>query len=318
MKSKWLLAAALIIFSCKAQKNTSTAPKDSFPPVENALLWQVSGNGLTSPSYIYGTIHMICKEDFMFSSTLKEKFAASKSLYLEIDMDDPSMMMKMAMLSIMKDHTLKDIMNASDYNELSAYVKDSLGMPMIMFNRLKPMTLMSLLYTKVLSCPSESYEQRLMEMSKQQKKEINGLEKIEDQMAVFDKIPDSVEAQMILEMIRKMPEQRVQFAEMVTSYKSENLSKLGEEINNSEEWKGYEDIMLVNRNQQWIPVMSAAMKTGSQLFAVGAGHLPGKDGVITLLRKAGYKVEPIKQAFGETVFNPDPKIVIENKAQTQK
>jgi len=318
MKSKWVLVAVLVIFSCKTQKNSGSAPKENYATVENALLWQVSGNGLTSPSYIYGTIHMICKEDFLFSSTLKEKFAASKSLYLEIDMDDPSMMMKMAMLSIMKDHTLKDIMSTNDYNELSAYVKDSLGMPMMIFNKLKPMTLMSLLYTKILSCPSESYEQQLMEMSKQQKKEINGLEKIEDQMAVFDKIPDSVEAQMILEMIRKMPEQRVQFAEMVTSYKTENLAKLGEEINNSEEWKGYEDIMLVNRNQNWIPVMSAAMKTGSQLFAVGAGHLPGKDGVITLLRKAGYKVEPIKQAFGETVFTIDPKTIIENTRVAQQ
>jgi uncharacterized protein YbaP (TraB family) len=61
--------------------------------------------------------------------------------------------------------------------------------------------------------------------------------------------------------------------------------------------------MLVNRNHNWIPVMSAAMKEGPQLFAVGAGHLPGKDGIITLLRKAGYKVVPVHQSFGEMVFS---------------
>ncbi len=295
MKNIWVLLAALTIFSCKAQKDSSTALKQSQGPIENALLWQVSGNGLASPSYVYGTIHMICKEDFLLSNTLKDKFDASKSVYLEIDMDDPSIMMKTAMLSIMKDHTLKDIMTAKDYEEISAYVKDSLGMPMMIFNRMKPMTLMSLLYTKVLSCPSESYEQRFMEMAKQQKKEIKGLERIEDQMAVFDKIPDSLEAQMILEMIRKMPEQREQFARMVSSYKKEDLGSLGDEMSNSTEWKGFEDIMLVDRNKNWIPVMSAAMKTGTQLFAIGAGHLAGKDGVITLLRKSGFKVEPIKQ-----------------------
>ncbi len=295
MKNIWVLLAALTIFSCKAQKDSSTALKQSQGPIENALLWQVSGNGLASPSYVYGTIHMICKEDFLLSNTLKDKFDASKSVYLEIDMDDPSIMMKTAMLSIMKDHTLKDIMTAKDYEEISAYVKDSLGMPMMIFNRMKPMTLMSLLYTKVLSCPSESYEQRFMEMAKQQKKEIKGLERIEDQMAVFDKIPDSLEAQMILEMIRKMPEQREQFARMVSSYKKEDLGSLGDEMSNSTEWKGFEDIMLVDRNKNWIPVMSAAMKTGTQLFAIGAGHLAGKDGVITLLRKSGFKVEPVKQ-----------------------
>jgi hypothetical protein len=45
-------------------------------------------------------------------------------------------------------------------------------------------------------------------------------------MGVFDKIPDSVEAQMILEMIRKMPEQRTQFAEMIKAYKNEDLGSL--------------------------------------------------------------------------------------------
>ncbi len=302
MKATWIVITLVFVFSCSASKKTSSTSKDITPPVENALLWSVSGNGLASPSYVYGTIHMICKDDFLFSTTLREKFDASKNVYLEIDMDDPSLMMKTAMLSIMKDHSLKDIMNEKDYNELSAYVKDSLGMPMMIFNKLKPMTLMSLMYTKILSCPSESYEQRFMEMAKERNKELRGLEKIEDQMGVFDKIPDSVEAQMILEMIRKMPEQRTEFAQMVEAYKKEDIQKLGEEMTDSPEWKGFEDIMLYNRNRNWIPVMAAAMKEGTQLFAVGAGHLPGKEGVINLLRKAGYTVEPVKQSLGETAF----------------
>lgn len=313
MNNRWIIALIVLIFSCKTQKTSSSAPPENTMPVENALLWSVSGNGLTSSSYIYGTIHMICKDDFRISSTLREKFEASKSVYLEIDMDDPSLMMKTAMLSVMKDHSLKDLMNQKDYNELSAYVKDSLGMPMMILNKLKPMTLMSLLYTKILSCPSESYEQHFVDMAKIGKKEIRGLEKIEDQMGVFDKIPDSVEAQMILEMIRTMPEQRTSFAQMVEFYKKEDLTKLGDEITSSPEWKGYEDIMLVNRNKNWIPVMSVAMKEGPQLFAVGAGHLPGKEGIINLLRKAGYTVEPVKQVSGEIAFSLSPPLVQDHR-----
>ena len=300
MKIFWIVPALLMMLSCHSSKNITSGRDEKEPQIENSLLWSVSGNGLSSPSYIYGTIHMICKEDFQFSSTLKEKFEASRNVYLELDMDDPSMMMKMASLSIMKGHSLKDLMKAADYNELSAYVKDSLGMPMMIFNHLKPMTLMSLLYTKIIPCSSsESYEATLMEMAKQKHKEIRGLEKIEDQMAVFDKIPDSVEAQMILEMIRTMPQQRMEFAQMVDAYKKEDLNKLSDELGDSPEWKGFEDIMLINRNRKWIAVMSAAMKEGTQLFAVGAGHLPGKEGIINLLRKAGYTVTPVKQSFGE-------------------
>jgi hypothetical protein len=243
---------------------------------------------------------MICKEDFLFSNTLKEKVTASKTIYLELDMDDPSMMMKMATLTIMKDKTLKDLMSPADYDLVSSYVKDSLGMPMMLFNRMKPITLMSLIYTKVLPCSkTESYEGKFVELAKAQKKEVKGLETIEDQMGVFDKIPDSVEAQMILEMIKSMPEQRKQMAEMVDSYKKENIQQLSEQMSESPEWKGFEDILLANRNRNWISIMESAMKQGTQIFAVGAGHLPGKDGVINLLRHAGYTVTPEKQSFGE-------------------
>lgn len=302
MNLRWLLVIAVIVSSCSSSKKT-VSKSDKEPVVENALLWSVSGKGLTSPSFVYGTIHMICKEDFLFSTTLKEKITASKSIYLELDMDDPSMMLKMATLAIMKDKTLKDLMSEADYNIVSGYVKDSLGMQMMLFNRMKPITLMSLIYTKALPCSStESYEGKFVELAKAQKKEVKGLETIEDQMGVFDKIPDSVEAQMILEMIRTMPEQRKQMAQMVESYKKENIQQLAAQMSESPEWKGYEDILLANRNRNWIAIMENAMKQGTQIFAVGAGHLPGKDGVINLLREAGYTVTPVKQIHGELAF----------------
>jgi uncharacterized protein len=299
MKNVLLIACLLSLFACSSSKKTTTVtpPKDEVV-IENALLWQVSGKGLSSPSYVYGTIHIICKEDFQFSGTLKEKFREAKNIYLELDMDDPNMMMKMASLSMMKGQSLKDLMSPADYTYLSAYVKDSLGMPMMLFNKMKPITLMSLLYTKALPCSaSESYEQTMVAMAKQQKKDIKGLEKIEDQMAVFDKIPDSVEAKMILDMIRQMPEQKKQFAQMVDAYKKEDLKSLSNAMSESPEWKGFEDIMLSNRNKNWIPVMEMAMKENTTLFAVGAGHLSGKDGVINLLRAAGYTVTPVVQDF---------------------
>ena len=302
MLRSWFVIALIVLVSCSTSKKT--AGKKDVIPAENALLWSVTGKGLSTPSYVYGTIHMICKEDFLFSSTLKQKLNDSKSIYLELDMDDPSMMIKMATMAIMKDHTLQDLMSEADYKTLSQFVKDTLGMPMMLFNKMKPITLMSLIYTKVLPCSStESYEMKMVEIAKASKKEIRGLETIEEQMGVFDKIPDSVEAQMIMEMIRTMPAQRKQMTEMVEAYKKEDIQTLAAQLSESPEWKGFEDILLANRNRNWIPIMETAMKLGTQVFAVGAGHLPGKDGVINLLRAAGYTVTPVKQSFGEVALS---------------
>jgi uncharacterized protein YbaP (TraB family) len=65
-------------------------------------------------------------------------------------------------------------------------------------------------------------------------------------------------------------------------------------INDSPDIDGFEDLLLVNRNKKWIPVMKAEMNRSACLFAVGAGHLPGTDGVIDLLRKEGYTVSPVE------------------------
>jgi len=61
----------------------------------NTLLWEISGNGLQQPSYLFGTIHMICKEDFHISEIVKQKFNSSKQVYLELDMDDPQLQVTM-------------------------------------------------------------------------------------------------------------------------------------------------------------------------------------------------------------------------------
>lgn len=282
-----------IIFSfsfCKTATKTQTLPAN-----ENALLWSISGKGLSGTSYLFGTIHMICPEDFIMSDTVKGSFANANKIYMEIDMDDPSMTMKTLQLSIMKDKSLKDLMSAAEYTRLDKFMKDTIGMPLSVFNKMKPFTLMSILYTKILPCSRmESYEQSFMAMAQKQKKEILGLEKIEDQFAVFDNIPDSAEARMIIEMISHFDEQKKEFARMTDAYKKKDLSALAAMINASPDMAGYEDLLLVNRNKNWIPVMEKAMQAQSNFFAVGAGHLPGKDGVIALLRKAGYTVTPIE------------------------
>lgn len=291
MKNWFPLLLALGFFGCAGSSKTKSSPEKT----ENALLWEISGKEGTAPSYLYGTIHMICPEDFMLGDSLKSVFGRSEKIYLEIDMDDPSMTMKTLQLSLMKNGSLKDLMGAKDYESLSRFVQDSLQMPMMVFNKMKPFALMSMLYTRVLPCPRpESYEQTFVQWAGQQKKEVRGLEKLEDQFAVFDQIPDTAEARMIVDMIDDFPAQRSEFRKMTEAYKRKDLQTLGGLIEESPDMKGYENLLLVNRNRNWIPVMQSAMTGNRCFFAVGAGHLPGPEGVISLLRKAGYRVRAVE------------------------
>ena len=121
---------------------------------KKSLLWEISGNGLDKPSYLYGTIHLLCEKDFVLSEKTKVHFAEAEQVVLELDMDDPKMMVDMMQSMYMKNNmTLKKLLSEADYGDLERYFKDSVGMNLAMFNAAKPFVLMSMLYKNVMNCP---------------------------------------------------------------------------------------------------------------------------------------------------------------------
>ncbi|HRQ18567.1 MAG TPA: TraB/GumN family protein [Agriterribacter sp.] len=263
---------------------------------DNALLWEISGNGISSPSYLYGTVHMICTEDFVTGKQLQEKFKSAQKVFLEVDMDDPAMNMKMMQLSLLQGKKLSDMFSDSDYNKLNIFFRDTIGMPLTLLNTMKPFVLFSILTLKSLPCAEpQSYEMTFVNMAKEQNKEVLGLETIEDQMKIFDDMPDSVQVQMVMRYVNEFDEQKKEFAKMVNAYKQENLDMIYRQIMSSPDIAGSEEVLLYNRNRRWIPVMENAMQSGKIFFAVGAGHLGGPKGIINLLREKGYTVKGIKE-----------------------
>jgi len=262
----------------------------------NALLWEISGTGLQQPSYLFGTIHMICKEDFSFSELAKQKFNASKQVYLELDMDDPQLQsVMMGLMQLPGKESLKNKLGESNFNKLDLFLKKEMNMNLSVFDRFKPMLVMSLLAQRLLSCAAmESYEMNFVKMASEQKKELLGLERVEDQVGVFDAIPDSLEIRSIMNMVNDFDSQKKEFGRMSSLYKAEDLESLYQLMVASPEMMGSQELLLDRRNRNWIPVMESAMKNSSTFFAVGAGHLGGSQGVIELLRKQGYKVKGIK------------------------
>lgn len=261
----------------------------------DALLWKISGNGLAKPSFIYGTIHMICAADFVMNEKLKQHFSNADKVYLEVDMDDPGMNMKMLQLSMLQGKKLNDFFTQEEYNKLNTFFKDSIGMPLTMFNTMKPFVLFSLLSLKTLPCSDqESYEMSFVKMAREQNKEVAGLETVEEQMKIFDDMPDSVQAQMLLRYVDEFDKQKKEFSQMVEMYKKGDLDALYQQIMSSPDIAGSEETLLFNRNKNWIPVIEEAMKNESLFIAVGAGHLAGEQGVLNLLKQKGYTVEAVK------------------------
>jgi uncharacterized protein YbaP (TraB family) len=263
---------------------------------QQSLLWEISGNGLQKPSYIFGTVHMICSEDFIFPDLLREKFINANEVFLELDMDDPNMIMKMmGLLQLPKGQTIKKLFGDSAFKSFDSSYTKITGSSASMFNGLKPFMLMSILTEKMLPCSSkESYEQNFITLAAKYKKDIKGLETIEDQVAVFDSIPDSVEVANLKEMVTNFQKQVDEFKKLVAVYKTQDIDSLFNITQTGVKDLEAESELLTKRNSKWIPVMKTNMQKTSCFFAVGAAHLGGNIGVLALLRKEGYTVKPVK------------------------
>ena len=264
---------------------------------DNTLLWEVSGNGLTKASYLFGTFHLLCKEDINFSPALKQAIIKSNEIYLELDMDDPATLFGGIMLMNMKGgKKLKDLYTAEEYKRLTNYFKDSLKTPVGLFQGLKPGFLVALLYPKMMPCSDvSSVEEAIMQLAKAGGKEIKGLETMAFQASIFDSIPYEKQAQELLTAIDSMEKSKVYFSLMLSAYKNQRLDEIENIINNPEFGiETNQDILLVNRNKNWVAQLKDIMKKEPVFIAVGAGHLPGKAGLVALLRADGYVVRALE------------------------
>jgi len=86
------------------------------------------------------------------------------------------------------------------------------------------------------------------------------------------------------------------FDKMVSHYLEEDIDGINELMDKymSDEYAEFKEQLLLKRNKNWIPDIEKLTGKNSSFIAVGAGHLPGKDGLIDLLQQAGYKVKAIK------------------------
>ncbi len=278
---------------------------------DTSLLWKISGDGIERPSYLFGTIHLIPAEDYFLESTVVKALNDSDEVLFEIDprdMQDPAMMMGlMTKITMRGDTSLEDLLSPERYDSVASYF-DATGLPMFMLRKMKPMFLSSLVGQDMSQGNPfgggggggiKSYELELSEIASTAQKPISGLETMEFQLSLFDSIPYSVQAAMLYRAVsddlnKEMGGTDSQLDEMIAMYKHRAVAEMAQLITDESEGFGnFEELLVVRRNEKWVPMIRNRLAGTPSLYAVGAGHLGGERGVIALLRAEGLTVEPV-------------------------
>jgi uncharacterized protein len=176
-------------------------------PTEKTLLWEISGNGLAQPSYLFGTIHSGCSKELVLSRQQKQAIENSQQLYLEIDLNDSSVYLGAGALMLMPGgQSLRDVLTSAEYHKVKKFFEGKRGIPMWTLANIRPFYLSSMVGSSKPSkekCATESRENFLMRAAKKRQLEVRGLETPEEVNEVQNSIPMRDEVALLIQAIDK-------------------------------------------------------------------------------------------------------------------
>ena len=273
------------------------------------LLWKVSGNGLDKPSYLFGTYHLA-------SLGIKDSIAALpqaqqdvQQVYGEVvmaDMMKPETLMQMQQqMMLPADTTLKSLFTPEEFETISQAVKEYMQVDIALLDRMKPAALSQqltvLFYLKHTPGynPQEQLDASFQQDATKAGKKVGGLETVQSQMDILFNKPLRRQAEDLYCFLSNPAKAERQAKELIAAYAAQNLDtvlRLLEEKEGTKCDPTPEEMaqLLYDRNHNWVGQMPDIMQTASTLFVIGAGHLPGEQGLIKLLQGKGYTVEPLK------------------------
>jgi uncharacterized protein YbaP (TraB family) len=291
-----VLSALTIVFLIGLEASSAQTKKGAS---NQGLLYKISGKNLSKPSYLFGTIHIICPTDMFSAEKLNGYIDQTDQLIMELDMDDAAEMKAMGTGMAMPDgKTLSDLLTPAQYAKVDEMFKNHMGVSVDRLKNFKPFMLQVLIATnpKALGCsPPASYETTFLKAATDRKKSIEGLETVSSQFAAMNKNPLEKQAKALYEMSLNPQKSFDDFRKLVEVYKTQNSDSLYQIINGQLGGeRAFQTALLDDRNRAWIPKIEKAIKEKPAFIAVGGGHLGGKNGILRLLKARGYQIQAIR------------------------
>ncbi|MBP6089618.1 MAG: TraB/GumN family protein [Crocinitomicaceae bacterium] len=234
--------------------------------VENELLWEISGNGMTTKSYLFGSIHSNDKRVFSLSDSTYFALNNAKTIALETDIFSlfSTWDTRKDEVKIGFDNKGKPYTNSKKAS--TTFYGNEDGMPQFL----------------------DAY---FLEYCYNAQKKFFPLEKVEDQLNLLDNwnMPSGKGMNLNLTQDR-----------MIELYEKGDIQALDRVMRaNLSIYPGKYDEIIVQRNKNMVKSLDSLIHKGSVFCGVGAGHLAGENGLINLLRKKGFHLRVVRANYSE-------------------
>jgi len=274
------------------------------------LLWKVSGNGLGRPSYIFGTHHMAPSTMIDQIPGINAAIDGCDIVVGEIEKDSlmsKEAQMKMANAMIAPtDSTLDMLYTPAEYAVIEKVFDKyfgAMGVKLAQMKTLKP----NAISTQLQAMQAVKYfpnfdANNLIDIAVQDRANKAGrpsasLESLQEQIDLLFNAPLTEQAKNLLEACRQDAFFQEQSSALAEAYMHQDLDKLMAVMTDATMGGESEEAMealIYSRNRNWAEKLVKIMPERTCLVCVGAGHLPGPQGLLQLLRDKGYTVEPMR------------------------
>lgn len=260
---------------------------------QKGLLWKIERDGV-QPSFLLGTMHSEDPRVLSVAPEVQRAFDGSTSFTMEVVLDAQAILETSQAMTFSDGRNLKTVLGAELYTKIVPLMAQH-GVPEMVLPTFKPWAIFL-----TLSMPPAKtgifLDAALYDTALAQKKTVHGLETVQEQLSIFERLTLAEQVQLIADAVKHAGELNAVFEEMINVYLKRDLpglQALNEKYTASDNPKLEQKLMaeLIDaRNLRMLERMAPRLKEGKAFVAVGALHLPGEHGLLRLLERRGYRV----------------------------
>jgi uncharacterized protein YbaP (TraB family) len=285
-----VIAAATQIYAAAAE--TAAPPK--------TCLWRIRSENTTV--YLQGSIHLLSKEAYPLPPQIDIAFDASRRIVLEVDLStmlSPEAQVDMLVKGMLpKGQSLTEILSPETLKLANACTAE-IGLNMVAFKHYKPwmfvMTLTAAKLQQLGFSSQQGIDWHYFSRAQELEKPVLGLETVDEQLAFFDSMVADNQDTFVRQSLEDFALIESELEAILAAWRIGNMEVLEKTLlRNLNNYPEVHRLLISDRNKRWMTEINRIMKSGvTTMVIVGAGHLPGKDGLISLLRARGYAIEQL-------------------------
>lgn len=271
------------------------------------LLWRVEKAG-TRPSWLFGTMHLTDPRVIDLTPHARDAFEQAGTVVVEaVDALDPkaaaaALLQRPDLMMFTDGRKLSDLLEPDDRARVASQLEKR-GMPLMAVEHMKPWVVSSALALPACEMARKQagapfLDALLAQDAKAAGKELLGLETIVSQLEAMNSLPLEAHVDGLVSTLALGDRLDDAIETMIVLYEDEDLGMIWpvleaitpDQPGAEESYAAFEKIMVTTRNHGMVANAGPILDRGNAFIAVGALHLPGEEGVVELLRKAGYTV----------------------------